>query len=107
MNACQTTRTGDDDVNHTQHSIGSSLMTHGIQGIDTHYKTGQLMADARNRQLIIDLRDAGAADSLRHRLGRMMISLGAAIAGKTHDIQERQATRPSHPSAKAGAVPSH
>ena len=93
-------------MNHTQHSIGTSLMTHGIQGIDTHFKTGQLMADAQNRQMIIDLHDAGATTDLRHRIGGMMIALGAAITGKTHDIQERQATRPSHPTAKPGVVPS-
>ena len=60
MNAGQIPQRENIHVNHTQHSIGTSLMTHGIQGIDTHYKTGQLMADAQNRQMIIDLRDAGA-----------------------------------------------
>lgn len=78
-------------MNHTQqhHSIGTSLMTHGMQGIDTHYKTEQLMAAADARQLSNDLRGNGTASGLRHRIGGMMIALGAAIAGKTHDIQAR------------------
>lgn len=90
----------------THQSIGSSLFAHGIQGIDTHYKTEQLMHDVNTRQMIIDLRDAGTTTSLRNRIGGMMIALGAAIAGKTHDLQERQATTPS-PSAKSGFVPTH
>lgn len=90
-------------MNHTHSSIGTSLMTHGIQGIDTHYKTGQLMADANTQRLINNVR-AGGTTGLRHRIGGMMIALGAAIAGKTHDLQERQATMPS-PTAKSGFVP--
>lgn len=89
---------------HTNHSIGTSLTTHGIQGVGTHHKVHQLMADAEKQRLISDLHGAGTRSGLRHRLGGMMISLGAVIAGKTHDIQERQATMPS-PTAKSGFVP--
>ena len=87
-------------MNHT-HSIGTSFMTHGIEGIGAHHKTHQLMAAANARRLD----DVNGSTSLRHHLGSLMISIGAAVAGKTHDIQERQATRPSHTSAKPGAVP--
>ena len=86
------------------HSIGSSLMIHGYQGIDAHYKTAQLMASARAHELLNNVRATGTNPGLRHRFGAMLIALGAAIAGKTHDIQARQATMPS-PTAKPGAVP--
>lgn len=87
------------------HSIGTSLMTHGLHGIDTHYKTEQLMRDTNTRKRFSDVHATGEPSGMRHRIGGMMIALGAAIAGKTHDIQARQATMPSPRSAKPGVVP--
>lgn len=89
---------------HHDYSIGTSFLIHGTQGIDTHYKTDHLMLDAETRQLISSLRASGNPAGIRHRIGGMMIALGAAISGKTHDLQERQATMPS-PTAKPGVVP--
>lgn len=88
----------------TNQSIGTSLIIHGIQGIDTHHRTERLMADVNTHWITSGLKGDNASSSLRHRIGGMMIALGAAIAGTTHDLQERQATMPS-PSAKSGFVP--
>lgn len=86
-------------------SIGTSLMIHGYQGIDAHYKTAQLMAGARAHELLNNVRATGTNPGVRHRFGGILIAIGAAIAGKTHDIQARQATMPSPSSAKPGVVP--
>ncbi len=88
----------------TNQPMSTSLFAHGIQGIDTHYTTERLLIDAETRRTLDTLRASGTAIGVRHALGGMMIALGAAIAGKTHDLQERQATMPS-PSAKSGFVP--
>jgi hypothetical protein len=98
--------TGENDVTHTHrtHSIGSSFMAHGIQGIEPHHKTEQLMAGATTHRITRDLPHRGAPNRLRYRVGGVMIALGAAIAGRTHDIQDRRATTPS-PTATSGFVP--
>jgi hypothetical protein len=101
----QSPHKGDIDMNHPHRSISNSLVIHGIQGIDTHHKTAKLMADVNSHRIISELRNANAMPGIRHRIGGMMIALGAAIAGKTHDIQARQATMPSPSSAKPGVVP--
>jgi hypothetical protein len=97
---------GDNDVTHTHHthSIGSSFMAHGIQGIEPHHATSRLMAEATAHRNTRDLHPTGAPNRLRYRIGGVMIALGAAIAGKTHDIQERRATTPS-PTATSGFFP--
>lgn len=86
---------------HTHHSIGTSLHTHGVQGVETYHKANRFMEDV-NVQRLIDAE--GAPSGLRHRIGGLMITLGATVAGRTHDIQGRQATMPS-PAAKSGFVP--
>jgi hypothetical protein len=98
--------TGDNDVTHTHrtHSIGSSFMAHGIQGIEPHHATSRLIAEATAHRNTRALHPTGAPNRLRYRIGGVMIALGAAIAGKTHDIQERRATTPSS-TATSGFVP--
>lgn len=89
---------------HRTRSIGSSFMAHGIQGIEPHHKTEQLMAGATAHRFTRDLPQGGPSNRLRHRVGGMMIALGGAIAGKTHDIQDRRATTPSA-TATSGFLP--
>lgn len=89
----------------TIHSpIGTHFLTHGIDDIETHHRTRQLLDHADTRRLVARLGHAGRPEGLRARLGGMLIALGAAITGTTHDLQERQGGMPS-PFRKSGFVP--
>jgi hypothetical protein len=84
--------------------IGTRVLDYSNVGIHTHYRIGLLLADAETRQRLAELRDAGHRTTLRIRIGEMMIALGAAIAGTTHDLHDRQATMPP-PLRKPGFSP--
>lgn len=79
--------------------IGNRFLDYSNVGIHTHYRIALLLADAESRQSL-----AGYRSTLRGRIGEMMITLGVAIAGTTHDLQERRASMPT-PSRKPGFSP--
>lgn len=84
--------------------ISTRLLDYSNVGLHTEYRIALLLADAESRQHLAELRDARHRTNLRIRIGELMIALGAAIAGTTHTLHDRQPSLPS-PSRKPGLSP--
>jgi len=65
-------------------SIGHQLTIFGIEGIAVHHVSRQRREEAEAYAIVADIRHPGA---VRHRIGSMVIALGARIAGNTDDWQ--------------------
>lgn len=89
----------------TNHSlIGTRFLAYGIDDIETHHRTRQLLDHAETRRLFARLDRARRPEALRAQLGGVLIALGTAIAGTTHTFQERQGEMPL-PLRRSGFFP--
>ncbi len=89
-------------MHHT--SVGQDFMTFGNEAIGVHHAIQRRLVDAERHVIITNIRNRTQPTGIRNRLGGMMIALGTHLAGKTIDLQERQATMPA-PEPKSGFVP--